>query len=194
MNSLLELEGAEDDRQAGDAIQLQLAAFTAMGKAGGKGKSFGKPKGKGKGKIVKSNLTIDQRRQKLTELKSKSKCLRCGTIGHWAGDPECKFPGSKTGAPGRPAPKPAAHFADMSDSSDDDGVTLTASPDRDRDAVAMMAVRQAKPSSRPSCCSSIQQQRWLDFPGSRCYNETRGPWVHLSCWTVQGFVFLECVV
>ena len=150
LNSLLELEGAEDDRQAGDAIQLQLAAFTAMGKAGGKGKSFGKPKGKGKGKIVKSNLTIDQRRQKLTELKSKSKCLRCGTIGHWAGDPECKFPGSKTGAPGRPAPKPAAHFADMSDSSDDDGVTLTASPDRDRDAVAMMAVRQAKPSSRPS--------------------------------------------
>ena len=121
-----------------------------MGKAGGKGKSFGKPKGKGKGKIVKSNLTIDQRRQKLTELKSKSKCLRCGTIGHWAGDPECKFPGSKSGAPGKPAPKPAAHFADMSDSSDDDGVTLTASPDRDRDAVAMMAVRQAKPSSRPS--------------------------------------------
>ena len=76
--------------------------------------------------------------------------MRCGTIGHWAGDPECKFPGSKSGAPGRPAPKPAAHFADMSDSSDDDGVTLTASPDRDRDAVAMMAVRQAKPSSRPS--------------------------------------------
>ena len=29
-------------------------------------------------------------------------------------------------------------------------MTLTASPDRDRDAVAMMAVRQAKPSSRPS--------------------------------------------
>ena len=150
LNSLLELEGAEDDRQAGDAIQLQLAAFTAMGKAGGKGKSFGKPKGKGKGKIVKSNLTIDQRRRKLTELKSKSKCLRCGVIGHWAGDPECKFPGSKPGAPGKPAPKPAAHFADMSDSSDEDGVTLTASPDRDRDAVAMMAVRQAKPSSRPS--------------------------------------------
>ena len=59
LNSLLEFEGIENDRQAGDVIQLQLAAFTAMGKAGGKGKSFGKPKGKGKGKIVKSNLTID---------------------------------------------------------------------------------------------------------------------------------------
>ena len=105
LNSLLELEGAEDDRQAGDAIQLQLAAFTAMGKAGGKGKSFGKPKGKGKGKIVKSNLTIDQRRQKLTELKSKSKCLRCGVIGHWAGDPECKFPGSKSRSPWKASPK-----------------------------------------------------------------------------------------
>ena len=116
LNSLHELEGAEDDRQAGDAIQLQLAAFTAMGKAGGKGKSFGRPKGKGKGKIVKSNLTIEQRRRRLTELKSKSKCLRCGTIGYWAGDPECKFPGSKSGTPGKSASKPAAHFADMSDS------------------------------------------------------------------------------
>ena len=110
LNSLLEVEGAEDDRQAGDAIQLQLAAFTAMGKAGGKGKSFGKPKGKGKGKIVKSNLTIDQRRRKLTELKSKSKCLRCGVIGHWAGDPECKFPRSKSGAPGKPTPKARSSF------------------------------------------------------------------------------------
>ena len=62
LNSLLELEGTENDRQAGDVIQLQHAAFTAMGKAGGKGKSFGKPKGKGKGKIMKSNLTIDQTR------------------------------------------------------------------------------------------------------------------------------------
>ena len=44
MNSLPELEGTENDRQAGDVIQLQHAAFTAMGKAGGKGKSFGKPK------------------------------------------------------------------------------------------------------------------------------------------------------
>ena len=105
LNSLLELAGAEDDRQAGDAIQLQLAAFTAMGKAGGKGKSFGKPKGKGKGKIVKSNLTIDQRRRKLTELKSKSKCLRCGVIGHWAGDPECKFPGVQIRSPWKASPK-----------------------------------------------------------------------------------------
>ena len=50
---MLDLEEA-DDRQAGEAIQLQLAAFNAFGKAKGKGKGFGKKgfKGKGKGNIL----------------------------------------------------------------------------------------------------------------------------------------------
>ena len=30
-------------------------------------------------------------------LKAKSKCLRCGAIGHWAGDPACKFPNQNGG-------------------------------------------------------------------------------------------------
>ena len=72
--------------------QLELAALTAYGKSKGK---KGKGKGKGKGKLVKSNLTLQQRRDKLQEIKAKSRCLRCGGIGHWAGDPSCKFPGSK---------------------------------------------------------------------------------------------------
>ena len=68
------------------AIQLMLAANAAFGKARGKNK--GKGKGKGKGKVVRSNLTLKQRRDKLRALKAKSKCLRCGGTGHWAGDPE----------------------------------------------------------------------------------------------------------
>ena len=83
LNAMLDLEEA-DDRQAGEAIQLQLAAFNAFGKAKGKGKGFGKKgvKGKGKGKVVRSQMSIEQRRAKLRDLKAKSKCLRCGGMGH----------------------------------------------------------------------------------------------------------------
>ena len=33
-------------------------------------------KGKGKGKVVRSHLTLEQRREKLKSLKAKSKCMR----------------------------------------------------------------------------------------------------------------------
>ena len=60
------------DRQAGEAIQLQLAACNAFGKAKGKGKGFGKKgfKGKGQGKVVRSQMSIELRRAKLRECKS----------------------------------------------------------------------------------------------------------------------------
>ena len=135
LNAVVDCDDAEE-RSSGDAIQLQLAAFVAFGKAKGKGKDKFKGKGKGKGKIVKSHLSIEQRRQKLSEIKAKSKCLRCGGLGHWAGDPQCKMPNApKTGS----APKPAAHIAHMSDSSEDEGIFLgAASP---TDSVAHMAVK-----------------------------------------------------
>ena len=57
LNAMLDLEEA-DDRQAGEAIQLQLAAFNAFGKAKGNGKGFDKKgiKRKGKGKVVRSQI------------------------------------------------------------------------------------------------------------------------------------------
>ena len=115
LNAMLDLEEA-DDRQAGEAIQLQLAAFNAFGKAKGKGKGFGKKgvKGKGKGKVVRSQMSIEQRRAKLRDLKAKSKCLRCGGMGHWAGDPGCKFANKPQ------PPKPTANLAYESESSDDE--------------------------------------------------------------------------
>ena len=115
MNALVELDVEENPRQVGEVIQLQQAAYAAFGKAKGKGFSK-KGKVKGKGKMVRSSLSLDQRRAKLVELKARSKCLRCGGIGHWAGGPQCKFPGGK--APVK-QDNPTAHFADMSDSSDD---------------------------------------------------------------------------
>jgi hypothetical protein len=115
----------EDDKSIGEAIQLQLAAFVAFERVKGKGK--GKPKGKGK--VIRSNLSIEQCRKRLSEIKAKSKCLRCGAYGHWAGDPICKFPGAKGNTGGKDSkppsnPKPTAHFADFLDSSSDEGIFL----------------------------------------------------------------------
>ena len=54
---------AEDDpvdcTSLGEALQLELAALAAFGKASGKGENKGK--GKSKGKLVRSNLTLEQR-------------------------------------------------------------------------------------------------------------------------------------
>ena len=105
----LTLEELEESSEAGHAVQLQLAAHAAFGKAKGKGKGKSKTgKGKGKGKVVRSHLTLEQRREKLKSLKAKSKCMRCGALGHWAGDPECKFP-SQGGGKGK------AHLAAIAD-------------------------------------------------------------------------------
>ena len=62
----------------------------AFGKAKGKGK-FGQKGKPGNGKLVRSHLTIEQRHAKLADWKKGSRCMRCGAIGHWAGDPACKF-------------------------------------------------------------------------------------------------------
>ena len=76
LNALMDLgEGeTEDDKSIGEAIQLQLAAFVAFGRVKGKGK--GKPKGKGK--IIRSNLSIEQRtaqKASLGDQPSRSVCI-----------------------------------------------------------------------------------------------------------------------
>ena len=58
----------ENPRQVGEVIQLQQAAYAALGKAEGKGFSK-KGKVKREGKMVRSSLSLDQRRAKLVELK-----------------------------------------------------------------------------------------------------------------------------
>ncbi len=65
----------------------------------GKGKNKGK-KGKGKGKSGntsfpmgdyrgKSGPTLEERKKRLAEIKSRTKCRVCGQTGHWAGDSAC---------------------------------------------------------------------------------------------------------
>ena len=76
-----------DDALAG-ALQLDAVAMVAWQRFSGKGK--GKSKGKGKvkckGKNKGSNLSLEQRKKRLAELKSRTNCQACGARGHWAGD------------------------------------------------------------------------------------------------------------
>ena len=67
------------------------------GKFRPKGKGFGKWKGGKKG-YPGGNLSLEDRRRRLQEFKSKTKCQDCGKIGHWAGDQECPKSNKKASA------------------------------------------------------------------------------------------------
>ena len=192
LNCLLDVEDV-DEEQAGDAIQLQLAAHAAFGKAKRKGK-FGHKGKPGKGKLVRSHLTIEQRRAKLADLKKRSKCMRCGAIGHWAGDPACKFPGSRgPDAQKGSMVKPTANLANISDRSDDDGLHLEASPAGKH--VARIAVRRSEPKSsqpRPSAKASASTSSSTDHrpvPTDLRYNEAREEWLCLAVGQFKGLTF-----
>ena len=66
------------------------SAHTAMLSTKGPYKGKGKGKGhKGRYPVRPSNLSIEDRRRKLQELKSKTECKDCGKKGHWKGDRQC---------------------------------------------------------------------------------------------------------
>ena len=117
--------------ELGEACQHQLQAYAAVERAKGKGpykgSGKGKDKGKGKGKrVVKTQLSIQDRKVRFASLKKNSRCLRCGGYGHWAGDPECKMPNRnpvpKRRFPGQvPSQGKVGYFALSDSSGDDDG-------------------------------------------------------------------------
>ena len=52
----------------------------------------------------------------MAELKARSQCLRCGSTGHWAGDPICKFPSQGKKPPLKPQEsKPGVGYMAISD-------------------------------------------------------------------------------
>ena len=63
--------------------------FNGKGKGKSKGKGKVKGKGKGKGKYKGNNLSLEERKKRLAELKSRTNCQACGARGHWAGDDIC---------------------------------------------------------------------------------------------------------
>ena len=83
-------------------------------------------------------MTLEQLREKLKSLKAKSECMRCGALGHWAGDPECKFPTSPGGG------KSKAHLAVIAD----EGLSIPAGNDS-----AAAFVARAKSSAASSAAA-----------------------------------------
>ena len=68
----------------------------------GKGKSKGKSKDKGKGKNKGNNLSVEERKKRLAEVKSRTNCQACGARGHWAGDDICPKNAKSDGSPQPP--------------------------------------------------------------------------------------------
>ena len=86
-------EDPEADDALAEALQLDAVAMVAWQRFNGKGKGKsngkGKVKGKGKGKNKGNNLSLEERKKRLAELKSRTNCQVCGARGHWAGDDTC---------------------------------------------------------------------------------------------------------
>ena len=86
-------EDPETDVAFAEALQLDAVAMVAWqrfnGKGKGKSKGKGKVKGKGKGKNKGNNLSLEERKKRVGELKSRTNCQACGARGHWAGDDIC---------------------------------------------------------------------------------------------------------
>ena len=69
-------EDPETDDALADALQLDAVAMVAWQRFNGKGK------GKGKGKNKGNNLSLEERKKRLAELKSRTNCQACGARGH----------------------------------------------------------------------------------------------------------------
>ncbi|CAE7356892.1 RE1 [Symbiodinium natans] len=78
---------------------------------------------------------------------AKSRCMRCGGIGHWAGDPECKFPAGK--AAGK-----AAHVAVTVLSSEEGLVIPSEAPDKDHSGFVVRAAASKSAASRSAAVAS----------------------------------------
>ena len=72
-------EDPETDDALAEALQLDAVAVVAWQRF----------KGKGKGKKKGNNLSLEDRKKRLAELKSRTNCQACGASGHWAGDDIC---------------------------------------------------------------------------------------------------------
>ena len=80
-------------------VQANAQAYLSFGKDKGKGQ--GKAKGKGKGRCLfrLSQLSLEDPRRRLKELKAKTECRACGRKGHRANDCACAMSSSSSSTP-----------------------------------------------------------------------------------------------
>ena len=138
--------------------------------------------------MVRSQLSIEDRKKRLQEIKSKSKCLKCGQIGHWSGDPVCpKGRGAGQASHNKPPPaaKPQAFMAEMSDSSEDDSPCIMIGHSSDCGELGYyMALKSGKGYSSPQKVSPARSCRGQIPPGGETIFE---------CGQHQGLSYDEIV-
>ena len=88
-----------------EALHLDAVAVVAWQRFSGKGKGKSKSKGKakGKGKSKGSNLSLEDRKRRFAELKSRTNCQACDSRGHLAGDDICPKNAKRDGSRQPPA-------------------------------------------------------------------------------------------
>ena len=98
----VDLEDPDEAEYTADILQAEAEAFYAKkGAASSKGGGFRPPSQRQF--QVSGSLSLEERRQKIASLKSRTTCRRCGQTGHWSGDSVC--PATKgQGKKGKPRP------------------------------------------------------------------------------------------
>ena len=91
-NSMLEDGFDETDYEAAEyaaeVLQAEAEAYFLRSKAGQSG-HHGFGGGAARQFQVQGHLTMEERKARVQQLKSKTQCRRCGQTGHWANDPQC---------------------------------------------------------------------------------------------------------
>ena len=73
---------------AAEVLQAEAEAYFLRSKAGQSG-HHGFGGGAARQFQVQGHLTMEERKARVQQLKSKTQCRRCGQTGHWANDPQC---------------------------------------------------------------------------------------------------------
>ena len=95
----LDFENEEACALAAESIQLDYEAFFVRNQAKGKGHGgFAGPRHF----EVSGQLSMQEKKARLQQLKLRTECRKCGQKGHWSGDPRCpKSTGSKSDGKGK---------------------------------------------------------------------------------------------
>ena len=101
----------ESAEYAADILQAESEVFFARQQAQSRGHT-----GFSKRYEVRGELSLEERKARVSALKARTSCRRCGQKGHWSGDPVCpkgaskgKRPGASTARPRRPAKETRAN-------------------------------------------------------------------------------------
>ena len=107
-----------------------------------------------------SNLSVEDRRRKLRELKLKTECKDCGRKGHWRGDPQCTMKKAhlaiREGRWPEDVPWPTS-FVPVGYSLNDEADE----PEEEVEKTARMAIRRPEPAA-PSSSSGSRRPLTVD--------------------------------